>query len=324
MAVHAILIRTVRRRVAPCKILVPLVCAAASVSAETAITATQIAELLRAREPALETTLKRSLMMIEANPRASSELQTSGQMLDLLGRSDQARAQYEKLLLLAQSPGARISAQRLMGVSRGFAGDCKGVEAAEKDVVAALITANDFYDAGQVSDEIGRLCLESGEPVAARKWYSVGHSTGLREENISKERFTVWDFRWLHAQARLAARSGDIREAKKRMDAAAAMTAKGLPSEQAIYIPSLKGYVAFYAGDYATARLELEQAQPDDPFIQCLLGRAWEKLGFPEKAFDRYRFVAGSTAHGANLASAMFWLRSRAAGLLNDEGNTKK
>ena len=36
--------------------------------------------------------------------------------------------------------------------------------------------------------------------------------------------------------------------------------------------PYLKGYVAFYAGDYKTALAELSKANPNDPFIQCMIG----------------------------------------------------
>jgi len=281
--------------------------------AQTEIGIEQIRDLLRSHEAALEVTLKRSIQNLQNTPGSKTDLQNAAQVLDLLGRPDQATAQYQRLLELSEKPEERIPVQRLMGISRGFAGDCKGAEAVEKDAVAKLISSGDFYDAGQVSDEIGRICLESGDFSAARKWYSNGNATGLREENLSNERYALWNFRWLHAQARLAARQGDFKLARKRSEEAISLVKKGLPADQTTYVPYLAGYVAFYAGDYTTARAQLEKAQIDDPFIQCLLGRTFEKLGLLDQALDRYRYVTNSTAHGVNLANAMYWLRSRAA-----------
>jgi hypothetical protein len=53
--------------------------------------------------------------------------------------------------------------------------------------------------------------------------------------------------------------------------------------EQAQMFSNLEDYVAFYSGDYKTALDNLLKANQDDPFIHCLIGRTYEKLGNKDK-----------------------------------------
>jgi tetratricopeptide (TPR) repeat protein len=122
----------------------------------------------------------------------------------------------------------------------------------------------------------------------ASKWYKTGHDTGLQEPDIKSARQGLWNFRWEHAQARIAARRGDHAEAEKRVAAAKAILDKGAIPEQAPFFPYLEGYVAFYARDYKTALEEFEQANQNDPFIQVVIAQTYEKLGDRDKALEYY------------------------------------
>src|ERR1700692_1407292 len=64
---------------------------------------------------------------------------------------------------------------------------------------------------------------------------------------------------------------------------------KGTNPEQTQFLPYLQGYVAFYAGDYKAALEELLKANQSDPFIQCMIGQTYEKLGDKGKAVEYYR-----------------------------------
>jgi predicted Zn-dependent protease len=64
---------------------------------------------------------------------------------------------------------------------------------------------------------------------------------------------------------------------------------KATNPEQTQFFPYLKGYVAFYGGDYKTALEELLKANQNDPFIQCMIGQTYEKLGDRGKAVEYYR-----------------------------------
>ena len=133
---------------------------------------------------------------------------------------------------------------------------------------------------------MGLLCLDAGDADRAYTWYRRGHEAGLQEADIPRARKDLWEFRWAHARARVAARRGKTEEARKYVAAARMILDKGSNPEQQIYLPYLTGYVAFYTGDYAAALAELQSASQADPFIQCLMGQTYEKLGDRVKALE--------------------------------------
>jgi tetratricopeptide (TPR) repeat protein len=158
--------------------------------------------------------------------------------------------------------------------------------------------------AGEIANELARVCLESGDVDAAAKWYRTGYDAGPREPNIKPERKDLWDFRWEHAQARLAARRGNAAEAKKHAEAAKAVLDKGTNPDQAQFFPYLTGYVAFYGGDYQTAVAELQKGNLNDPFILVMIGQGYEKLGDQSKATEFYKKALASNAHNPTGAFA--------------------
>jgi tetratricopeptide (TPR) repeat protein len=144
----------------------------------------------------------------------------------------------------------------------------------------------------------------------------VGHDAGLKEPGIKPARVDLWNFRWEHAQARLAARRGNIADAQDRVTAAKAILDKGAIPEQAQFFPYLRSYVAFYGQDYKTALEDLLKANQNDPFIQCLLGQTYEKLGQKDKAIDSYRKAAAAVSHNPPAAYSVPFAKKRLASLM--------
>ncbi len=72
---------------------------------------------------------------------------------------------------------------------------------------------------------------------------------------------------------------------------------KGTNPEQAQYLPYLQGYVAFYGGDYKTALDELLKANQNDPFIECMIGQTYEKLGDRDNTIEFYGKASTAIAH---------------------------
>ena len=99
----------------------------------------------------------------------------------------------------------------------------------------------------------------------------------------------MWDLRWAHAQARIAARKGNAAEARTQMAAVKGLLDKGTNPEQQIQYPYLAGYVDLYLKDYRGAIAELLQADQKDPFILVLLAQAHEKSHDDECARSRTR-----------------------------------
>jgi tetratricopeptide (TPR) repeat protein len=86
---------------------------------------------------------------------------------------------------------------------------------------------------------------------------------------------------------------------------------KELRQQQESFFPYLTGYVAFYLGDYEKALADLQKADQGDPFIQCLLGQAYEKLGDKDQAMECYRKASMTRAHNPPAAYARPFARKK-------------
>jgi len=235
----------------------------------------------------------------------------AGSVLDLMGKGDEARKYFAKAIEVADSSEDKARAKRAMAISYAFEGNCSKTIEYEQQVFDFYASTKNFFQQGEIADEAARVCLDSGDLDAANKWYKTGHDTGLEEPDLKPARRDLWDFRWEHAQARIAARRGEQVEAQKHVAAAKAVLDKGTIPEQAQFFPYLKGYVAFYAGDYKSALEELKQANQNDPFIQCMMGQTYEKLGDKRKAAEYYREALAATFHSPPAAYAVPFARKK-------------
>lgn len=237
----------------------------------------------------------------------------AGIVLDLLGRGAEAREHFAKAIEAAKTPQARASAQRRMAMSYAFEGDCQGAVRFAQQVYDYQVAQKNFFQQGEIANELARVCLEAGDVDTAEKWYRTGYDSGLKEPDIKPERVALWKFRWEHAQGRIAARRNRKDEALKHVTAAKAILDENpvMAKDQMIFYPYLVGYVAFYTGDYKTALAELQKANQDDAFIQALIGQTYEKLGQKEKAMEFYRKAAQVTSHNPPAAYARPFARKK-------------
>jgi tetratricopeptide (TPR) repeat protein len=253
-------------------------------------------------------TLKTSPTSVPANIAA-------GSVLDLKGQGEEARKYFQKATEVADTPEHKAMAQRAMAMSYAFEGNCKKTVEREQQVFDYYGSVKNFFQQGEIADEAARVCIDSGDLDTAYNWYQVGHDTGLKEPDIKPARQDLWEFRWEHAQARIAARRGNQAEAQKHIADAKAILDKGTNPEQAPFLPYLQGYVAFYAGDYKTALDALLKANQNDPFIQCMSGQTYEKLGDKDKALEYYRKASATTSHNSTAAFAVPFAKKRLASL---------
>jgi len=248
---------------------------------------------------------------LELQPKSLAANNGAGVALDLMGRYAEARQYFSQAIKAASRPQDKVLAWRAMAIAWGFAGDCRSAGKYDTEAFELYLSASDFYNAGEVANEMGRLCIDRGDLDRAMDWYEKGHETGLQQPDIPQARTDLWNFRWAHARARIAARRGKTADARKLLAEAKAILDKGRIPDQTEYFPYLAGYVAFYAGDYAAALADLNQANGADPFIQCLMAQTYEKLGNADKAIEYYRKAAGSTAHSVPAAFAQPFARSK-------------
>ena len=247
---------------------------------------------------------------VETSPDSITANIAAGSVLDLMGRGEEARAYFARAIELATLE-QKARAQRAMAMSYAFDGNCQKAVQYEQQAFDFYGNARNFFQQGEIADEAARVCLDSGDPDTAQKWYKSGHDMGVKEPDIKPARQDLWNFRWEHAQARISARRGDQAEAEKHVAAAKAILDRGTIPEQAQFFPYLKGYVAFYAGDYKTALEQLSKANQNDPFIQCLMGQAYERLAQKNKAMEYYRRVSTTSAHNPAAAYAVPFARRK-------------
>ncbi len=248
-----------------------------------------------------------------------SETMRQATQLDLQGKGAEARALFQKEIDSAATPAAKANAQRAMAMSWAFEGNCKKTGDYEQMVIDYWVTResaephNAFYQEGEMADEAARVCIDAGDLDAAAEWYKKGHDLGIKEPDAPADRKLLWDYRWQHAEARIAARRGNRAEAEKHIAAARAdldrMT--GLKAQQEAFFPYLTGYVALYLGDYQKALADLQKANQNDVFIQCLLGMTYEKLGEKDKAMECYKRAYATNAHNPPAAFAKPFARKK-------------
>jgi tetratricopeptide (TPR) repeat protein len=154
-------------------------------------------------------------------------------------------------------------------------------------------------------NSIARIHLEAGRPVEATAAYEKGYQS-VPDSGLPEDQKQVWYGRLLHGKCRSLAKMGKHEEAwaeaekvRKMIDDAGDA---GKQYVQAYHY--LAGYLKLESGDLDAAVEHLEQANPDDPFQQLLLGRAYERKGDKESARVSYMKVVDSQANGIERALA--------------------
>ena len=247
---------------------------------------------------------------LKSSPDSIPANNGAGTVLDLMGKGTEARKYFQKAIETSTDAAGKAAAQRAMAMSYAFSGDCSNTVKYEQMVLDYWKTresaepGNAFYQQGEMANEAARVCIDAGDLDAAAKWYQIGHDAGIKEpDDLHPGRRALWEFRTEHAMARIAARRNNRAEAqkhvalaKKALDDIQAKDAS-LYGQQQVFLPYLTGYVSLYLGDTKAALEDLQKANQNDPFIQCLIGMAYEKSGEKAKANDYYKKAATTTAH---------------------------
>lgn len=234
----------------------------------------------------------------------STSLTAQGIALDLDGHYAEARAKLSQAIDQASTDSAKARPRRTLAISYAFTCDSREVSRYEHQVIDAATAKKDFNSAADVSNELARMLLECGDLSDAIATYRSGHELALKQANLTDSAKDLWDFRWEHAQARVAARRGNAPEARKHVSAAKAILDKGTNPDQQRFFPYLTGYVALYTGDYQTAVSDLQGADQRDPFILCLMAMAYERSSDPSQATPYYHKIMDSRQHNPGMAFA--------------------
>ena len=266
------------------------------------------------REGKLDEALELYKGELKVSPDSQEANIGAGVVLDLMLHGKEARTYFEKAIADAKDEDTRNAANRAMAMSWAFDKNCQMTVLYEQKVLDAAKAKNDFFRAGEIANEEARACLDAGDLETAMVWYKEGHNLALKQSNITDAQKDLWNFRWEHAQARLAVRINEGEEPAEHIAAARAILDKGTNPGQEPFFPYLTGYVAFYSKDYKKALVDLQKANQNDPYIQCLLAQTYEALGQKDEATALYRKAAAATAHNPATAYAVPFSKKKLGG----------
>ncbi len=222
----------------------------------------------------------------------------AGIALDLMGRYREARVHLAEAIEQAP-PELRANALNAMAVSHTFERRVADAAASFQQVHDLEVAAGRPAAAAAAANALGRLYLETGDTKKAYQWYETGYELARRQPDEPASQLALWELRWLHAQGRIAARSGRAEDARRHVDAARALVAR-TPAlkEEGPTVAYLAGYVSLYTGDIATARAELAKTDERDPFSLMLQAEAAEKAGDSAAAQSFWKRVLTLNGHG--------------------------
>ncbi|MEO5894459.1 MAG: tetratricopeptide repeat protein, partial [Vicinamibacterales bacterium] len=144
-----------------------------------------------------------------ADPKLVEAQLGVGQMLDMLGKHEEARQQLAKAIALA-GPELKDQARTAMAVSYAFESKAADAGTFYEPVFNDRVAAANFNGAAATANAMARVYLESGDLANAEKWYRTGNETATKIKDLTPAQSDLWQMRWLHAQARIAARRGNV------------------------------------------------------------------------------------------------------------------
>ena len=202
-----------------------------------------------------------------------------------------------------------------MAISWAFEGRTSEVLRQFEPVYKQLLADQDIAGAAASANALGRVFLETGDTAGARKWYDLGVQHGRTIPNLTPPERDLWELRWLHASARIAAREGRADEARRQVAAfEQVMQRRGRLADDNDIYRYLLGYVSYYIKDYDRAIVELAKGNLADPFITNLLAMAYEAKGDAPNARQYYRRTLEIHAHNTSNALARPYARVKLAG----------
>ena len=248
---------------------------------------------------------------LAGSPRSFEAARALGILLNIKGQYPEARTYLERAAKVAPTGTVRHQAMATLALSYAFEGKMDEVQQQYEALRRSQQNEGDASGAAASARSLGRLLLESGDTANGRKWYEIGYQEWKPQPSQPESERLLWELRWRHMQARVAAREGRIDEAKRLLrEFETLMKQRGRQAEDNSLYRWVAGYVAYYAREYDAAIDQLTHGDTNDPFILDLIGKSYEAKGDVTNARQYYRRVMESNVH--NLQSAIARPHARA------------
>src|SRR5690242_8688610 len=123
------------------------------------------------REGKLEEALALYRQTLQSQPLSLPANLAAGNVLDLMGKGEEARKYFQKAIDIAEKPEQKASANRAMAMSYAFEGSCKKTVEYEPQVLYLFDAAKQFFQQGEIADESARVCIDNGDLDTAICFY---------------------------------------------------------------------------------------------------------------------------------------------------------
>jgi tetratricopeptide (TPR) repeat protein len=252
---------------------------------------------------------------LAVSPRSFEASRALGILLNLKGQYPEAQSHLQRAISVAPGATVRHQAMSALALSYAFEGKLADVQRQYEAVRRLQQSDGDAAGAAASARSIGRIFLEAGDVSTGRKWYELGYREWKPQASQPASEHMLWELRWRHMQARLAARENKLDEARRHLsEFESIMQKRGKATEDNEIYRWIAGYVAYYAKDYDHAIAELTRANLADPFILNLIGMAYEAKGDRQNAREYYRRTLESNVHNLQSAIARPHARAKLAG----------
>jgi tetratricopeptide (TPR) repeat protein len=252
---------------------------------------------------------------ISVSPRSFEAARALGILLNIKGQYPEARTHLERAVKVAPTAAVRYQAMSALALSYAFEGKMDAVTREYEALRRSQQADGDASGAAASARSLGRILLENGDIDNGRRWYELGYQEWKPQSEQPESERLLWELRWRHMQARVAAREGRIDDAKRLVtEFETLMKKRGRLAEDNGIYRWVAGYVSFYAKEYDVSIDQLTHGDTDDPFILDLIGKAYEAKGDMTNARQYYRRVMESNVYNLQSAIARPHARSRLSG----------
>jgi tetratricopeptide (TPR) repeat protein len=252
---------------------------------------------------------------ISISPRSFEAARALGILLNIKGQYPEARTHLERAVKVAPTAAVRHQAMAALALSYAFEGKVDAVVREYEALRRSQQADGDASGAAASARSLGRILLESGDTTGGRRWYEIGYQEWKPQSTQAESERLLWELRWRHMQARVAAREGKIDDARRLLgEFESLMQKRGKQAEDNSIYRWVAGYVSFYGRDYDIAIDHLTHGDTNDPFILDLIGRAYEAKGDLTNARQYYRRVMESNVFNLQSAIARPHARAKLSG----------
>lgn len=246
------------------------------------------------------------------SPRSFETAMALGIVLDLKGQYAEAQSHLQRAVELAPSGPPQNQAMSALTLSFAFDAQPAAAQQIVEEMRKRQVIEGDPAGAAASARMLGRIYLESGDTVNGRKWYELGYQESKPSNDQPESERLLWELRWHHAEARLAAREGRLDEANQHLAAfETAMQKRARQADDNDIYRWVAGYVAYYSKAYDRATAELARGNLGDPFVLTMIGRAYEAKADTSNARAYYHRALDVHVHDLQASIARPYARAR-------------